>query len=172
MWLVRVHTSQSLYHFVISINAGCISAQLKSLYTGFTSLIPASKLASFQPIELELLLSGPVHISVDFIEEHTKYTGYSSSSVHVKWLWKVVEGFSREERSMFLRFCTGSGALPIKGVESWQFRVQKGSEGTVGCLFTPLLFVYCLPVTSVVNYLPVCFAMPDRMFVYTLFTAY
>ena len=80
-------------------------------------------------MELELLLSGPVEISIPFIRKQTEYTGYSADSAQVLWLWEVLEGFSQEERSMFLRFCTGSGSLPIKGAESWKFRVQKGSEG-------------------------------------------
>ena len=131
--------SAACHTFLPLYPAGCISSQLKSLHAGFTSLVPPNKLTPFQPVELELLLSGPIHISVAVIRKCTEYTGYSSDSAQVRWLWEVVEGFSQEERSMFLRFCTGSGALPIKGVESWKFRVQKGSEGRIGLVAVSLV---------------------------------
>lgn len=99
------------------------------MLSGFSSLIPPKELATFNSQELELLLSGRPHIDPAFIRQRTVYLGYSSSSAQVEWLWEVVGGFSHEERSLFLKFCTGCACLPIEEVEVWQFRVQKGSAG-------------------------------------------
>ncbi len=96
---------------------------------GFNSLVPPSETATILPAELEIILSGQRVIDIAFIRRKTKYSGYSSGSKQVKWLWKVLTKFSPDEKSKFLQFATGSGCLPIREVESWEFWVKKGSEG-------------------------------------------
>ena len=68
---------------------------------------------------------------------------------------------------MFLRFCTGSGSLPIKGEETWKFKVQRGSEGMyhhklrfiVIDFFTSFLYAVTLSVVCCLLSAVCCFLL-------------
>ena len=115
---------QKLYSWVLT---ECIAKQLHALREGFNYLIPATKLADFVPLELELVLSGERSIKVAYLREHTSYTYYTRDSEPVVWLWEVLEELAEDKRASFLQFVTGSGCVPAS-VDEWKLTVQRGGN--------------------------------------------
>ena len=79
----------------LPFHIGCIHEQLGSLMQGFTSLVPSSELESFSAHKLEVVLSGQPTIDLQFLCSRTKFTGYSTSSNMVQWLWQVLAEFTQ-----------------------------------------------------------------------------
>ena len=57
---------------------------------------------------------------------NTSYTNYNEDHNIVQWFWKVVESFTPSQRSLLLKFITGSPRPPARG-----FLLLPGSTGEV-----------------------------------------
>ena len=66
------------------------------------------------PEELELRACGEPGVDLDVLKLHTVYKPdeYNEQSVLIQHFWKVLEGFSKEERSSFLQFAWARSRLP------------------------------------------------------------
>lgn len=90
--------------------------QFMSMMIGFISLIPKEIMPVFDADELELLLCGDQTIDIKDWEENTIYAGiYSENHYIIKWFWKIIKKFNKEEVEKFLQFCTGSFRVPAEG---------------------------------------------------------
>jgi E3 ubiquitin-protein ligase HUWE1 len=99
--------------------------QLEALLRGFHAVVPREMVAIFDPLELELLISGLPEIDLDDLRRHTEYHGgYKSSDVVIERLWRVLCKFTKEEKALFVQFTTGSSKVPLDG-----FASLRGSEG-------------------------------------------
>lgn len=82
--------------------------------------------------DLEILVCGDPRIDIEALKRHTEYVGgwnNGAEDENIVKFWTVLEAFSHEERSRFLRFCWGRSRLP-RG-ERWpaQFRLTKKGNG-------------------------------------------
>jgi E3 ubiquitin-protein ligase HUWE1 len=69
----------------------------------------------FNERELALLLAGSPDVDVEDWKAHATYTGYGESDPQIEWLWKLISELGPEERSLLLRFATGSSRTPPSG---------------------------------------------------------
>ena len=80
----------------------------------------------FRPEELETIICGKEVIDFEELEPHTHYEGgYSKDTPVIKNLWEVLKELSLEDKKGFLVFCTGSDRVPLEGLKSLNFVVQK-----------------------------------------------
>lgn len=87
--------------------------QVKAMRSGLLSVIPQSLLELITSQELERGVCGFNEISISLLKESIHYGDeLSSESDCVLQLWKVLETFTAEDRSRFLRFITGRKRLP------------------------------------------------------------
>merc|ERR1711977_393921 len=99
---------------------------------GFLRVVGSPALSLCLPEELDLLLCGNPELG-DFadLRNVTRYVGYSKDSPVVRWFWDEVLGFPEVLQRRLLFFATGSDRVPINGLKSLQFCVQRsGSEDT------------------------------------------
>ncbi|GAB4814415.1 hypothetical protein N2152v2_001461 [Parachlorella kessleri] len=85
---------------------------------GLARVIPPSWLRLFSPREVNQLLGGGEggEIDVADLARYARYSGgYSESSSAVKAFWKVLEGFSQEDRKALLKFVTSCSRAPLGG---------------------------------------------------------
>ena len=105
-----------------------IAAQSKAVVAGLCDVVPAGWLHFFSTPELQRLIGGDdVAIDVADLKKHTRYAGgYHELSPTVRDLWAVVGEFSREDRSLFLKFVTSCSKPPLLGFQHLQpqFTVQ------------------------------------------------
>ncbi|KAK3265481.1 hypothetical protein CYMTET_25839 [Cymbomonas tetramitiformis] len=87
--------------------------QVRAIRDGILEIVPIECLYLLTWKELELAVCGDVEIPVADIRKDAEFEGEVSSNIK-EWLWAALEEFSAEERSLFLRFTTGQGRLPVK----------------------------------------------------------
>jgi len=86
--------------------------QIAAIIKGMTSLVPPQLAYILTWRELELCICGRPDIDLKILKEHTEYRGFTDSEPLIAAFWEVMEGFSAEERSLFLKFVWGRSRLP------------------------------------------------------------
>lgn len=108
-WADRVeYANQCLQHRLREMDA-----QVAALRSGLVSVVPGRLLNLLTPAELESLVCGSTEVDLDLLKKHTRYSRCRPNDRHIRLFWKVLEDFTQEERSLFLRFAWGRSRLPI-----------------------------------------------------------
>ena len=91
------------------------AAQAAELLKGLQTIAPASRLLRLMTgRELQLLVCGEADVDLAVLRKHTKYGhGCAENQRHIKYLWEVLEGFTAEERRLFLTFVWSRNRLPL-----------------------------------------------------------
>lgn len=97
-------------------------AHVAAIRRGLAQLVPTAALRLFTWSEMEVLVSGRPEIDIDLLKRHTSYSGFSKDDAVIKRFWRVLEGLSEQERSMYVRFAWGRSRLPTG--ESWSNQHQ------------------------------------------------
>jgi len=117
-----------------------IAVQSNAFLSGFRELINAEWVQMFNQRELQRLISGDDggDFDVEDLKAHTEYYGgYGPGNSTIKDLWKVVNEFSAEEKSAFLRFVTSCPRPPLTGFGAMHptFKIQMVDCGVSGWEF-------------------------------------
>ncbi len=101
-------------------------AQAAALRAGLATIVPVRLLALFTWNELEVMVCGLKQVDVNLLRQVTEYSsGVGPEDPHVRFLWQVLEEWTDEERSMFVRFCWGRSRLPLRAEDFPQrFKIQ------------------------------------------------
>lgn len=108
---------------------GFNAVQTSSIYAGLVDVVPARAISLCTWHELELFVCGDPHIDVDALRAHSTFHGYSSGDKACKLLWRVLEGFTDDQRSRFLRFVWGRSRLPRGGAWDRPFKISRRDGG-------------------------------------------
>ena len=84
--------------------------QIEAMRRGLCSIIPAAVVRLWTAKELERRVCGDPVISVSAIKKTARITSECTAAEH---LWGALERMDAEDRSLFLRFCTGRARLPV-----------------------------------------------------------
>src|SRR5438105_3592242 len=80
----------------------------------------------FSPPALQTVVEGHQHIDIDELERTARYDdGYSAKHRVIQDLWAVVRQYSPERKRQLLEFVTASDRVPVNGLESILFVVQR-----------------------------------------------
>ena len=80
----------------------------------------------FTPPELELLICGSPQLDFKALEEATEYKdGYTKNHALMLNFWKIVHTFTFKQKQALLMFVTGSFRVPLKGLGSVSFFIQR-----------------------------------------------
>ena len=97
---------------------------------GFLRVVGCPALSLCSPDELELMLCGSSDVG-DFneLKRITKYLGgFDDGTFVVKWFWEIVLNYPETMKRKLLLFVTGSDRVPIKGLGSLPFCIQKSGD--------------------------------------------
>ncbi|KAG8288257.1 E3 ubiquitin-protein ligase herc2 [Homalodisca vitripennis] len=86
--------------------------QVKAVREGMAKVVPVPLLTLFSGYELETLVCGSPDIPLALLKSVATYKGVEPGAPLVQWFWEVMEEFSNQERSLFLRFVWGRTRLP------------------------------------------------------------
>jgi len=96
-----------------------IYKEVKKFKSGFYKYIPRDVICLFNSDEFSLLLNGVGIIDVNDWYNNTLYEhGVTKDCDQVKWFWSLVRSLKLEEKSLLLKFTTGSPCLPIGGFKN------------------------------------------------------
>lgn len=75
---------------------------------GLYSVVPARALRLLSWQELELAVAGEPHVDIEVFKANTDVEGFRGhNDPNIAMFWRVMEGFSQEERGLFLKFMYG-----------------------------------------------------------------
>jgi hypothetical protein len=87
--------------------------QVEALRAGLATVVPMRLLSLFTWDQLEMMVCGQSQVDISLLRSVAEYSSCSANDEHVRNFWQVLEEFSQEERSMFLRFTWGRSRLPL-----------------------------------------------------------
>ncbi|RPA91162.1 hypothetical protein L873DRAFT_1715143 [Choiromyces venosus 120613-1] len=103
-----------------------IRRQYQAFEKGFFAVIDRKSLSLFTPANLQSLTEGIQEIDITELEQAARYEdGYSPNHRVIKDFWAIVRNFSAERRRQLLEFVTASGRVPVNGISSIMFVVQR-----------------------------------------------
>ncbi|XP_048524463.1 E3 ubiquitin-protein ligase HERC2 [Dendroctonus ponderosae] len=86
--------------------------QVKAVRDGMSKVVPVPLLSLFSGYELETMVCGSPDIPLTLLKSVATYKGMDSTAPLAQWFWEVMEDFTNQERSLFLRFVWGRTRLP------------------------------------------------------------
>ncbi|KAG5897066.1 hypothetical protein JTB14_025882 [Gonioctena quinquepunctata] len=86
--------------------------QVKAVRDGMSRVVPVPLLSLFSGYELETMVCGSPDIPLTLLKSVATYKGVDASAPLIQWFWEVMEEFTNQERSLFLRFVWGRTRLP------------------------------------------------------------
>lgn len=87
--------------------------QAAAVRLGLSCVVPPHLLSLYSWQEFDHMVCGNPVIDVVLLEAMTTYQNCSSTDKHIRNFWNVLEDYSEEEKSAFLRFTWGRSRLPL-----------------------------------------------------------
>ncbi|KAL1629976.1 hypothetical protein SLS54_000835 [Diplodia seriata] len=108
-----------------------IRPQYEAFARGFHRCIPPEHIALLRPSLLQHIVEGSTEIDSHALERVARYDGgFDAQHPFVRVFWEVVHAMSQEQKRKLLEFVTASDRVPVAGVESVVFWVQRnGPDG-------------------------------------------
>nr|CAG4713265.1 unnamed protein product [Naegleria fowleri] len=102
-------------------------AQMNAIRKGLFNMITNRYFSLFSWNEIERNICGIPDVDVEKLKQHTIYEGYTAQSKEVKYFWEILQSFSPEQRSLFLKFVWGRGRMPYNESEAFTnpMKIQK-----------------------------------------------
>jgi HECT-domain (ubiquitin-transferase) len=116
-----------------------IRPQYEAFARGFFTCIDRSSLSMFTPETLQTMVEGTQKIDISELQCHATYDGgWDADHPLVVHFWNIVKGYSSEQRARLLEFVTASDRIPVSGISSINFVIQRNGTGDdVRCFYSP-----------------------------------
>ena len=130
---------QYVEDYVFWLTDKAIRPQYEAFARGFYICLDRRAVSIFNPESLKGLVEGIQEIDIDALQETARYEGgYSAGHGLIKHFWHVVRQFPPAQLRQLLEFVTASDRIPINGVSSIKFVIQRnGVEDEVSVKDTP-----------------------------------
>ena len=119
---------QYVKDYVFWLTDKSIRPQFEAFHKGFLTCLDATALSMFTPEALREVMEGHRNIDIDELERTATYDDYEKTSDYIRQFWQVVRSFSPDQHRQLLEFVTASDRVPVNGLESIQFIVQKNGD--------------------------------------------
>ncbi|TQS38112.1 hypothetical protein Golomagni_01389 [Golovinomyces magnicellulatus] len=117
-----------------------IRPQFAAFKDGFFTCISRRSVSLFDASILQSLIEGVQVIDINELCHVTRYIGWDGDATHhtIRDFWSVVKKYDLEKRRKLLEFVTASDRLPVGGMRSIQFTIQKNGaeDGLLPTSFT------------------------------------
>ncbi|CAK71253.1 unnamed protein product (macronuclear) [Paramecium tetraurelia] len=105
-----------------------IETTFNSFKQGFWRVVEGNGIKLFSGSELQQLIVGQKNLNLKELEDSTEYDGFDYNSEYIKQFWTFLRTLNEEQQKRFLFFCTGSDRIPVGGLKSLKFLIQKHGE--------------------------------------------
>lgn len=131
---------QYVMDYIFWLTDKSIRPQYEAFARGFFVCLDQKALSIFTPNALQSVVEGIQEIDVNALEQTTRYeNGYHADHRIIKDFWHVVRQFSPEKVRQLLEFVTASDRIPVNGIRSIMFVIQRnGTSDEVSHLLTLL----------------------------------
>jgi hypothetical protein len=130
--------SQFVKDYIFWLTDKSIRPQFEAFLRGFHTCLDRSALSIFTPEALKTVVEGIQEIDVAELEHHARYEGgFGPTHRVIRDFWSVVKQYPPEKKAQLLEFVTASDRIPVNGISSIMFVIQKNGVGDLvsTCLF-------------------------------------
>lgn len=116
--------------YVQALLRGSVEPQLRAFYAGWREVAGDLPMALCQPFELDILICGlPEEPSIADLQRGAVYAGgFHDAHQVVRWFWEIARELSAADRRRLLQFATGSDRVPLMGLRSLKFCLQRAGD--------------------------------------------
>ena len=118
-----------VYDYIYWLLDKSIRPQYEAFARGFFMCIDRKAVSMFSPKALQTVVEGIQEIDIGQLAEVAKYDGYAADHRVIKDFWSVVHSFTHDQVRRLLEFVTASDRIPVNGVRSIAFVIQKNGIG-------------------------------------------
>lgn len=133
---------QFVRDYIFWLTDKSIRPQYEAFARGFYTCLDRTALSVFTPEALKTVVEGIQEIDIKELERHARYEGgFGPGHPVVRDFWSIVHSFSAEKKAHLLEFVTASDRVPVNGIASIMFVIQKNGVGDAVSSFFPLCFL-------------------------------
>ncbi|KAJ5129710.1 uncharacterized protein N7515_005749 [Penicillium bovifimosum] len=122
--------NQFVKDYIFWLTDKSIRPQFEAFQRGFNACLDRSALSIFSPEALKTVVEGIQSIDMKELEIYAQYEGgYSPRHRLIRDFWSIVQEYPEEKKAQLLKFVTSSDRVPVNGVSSIMFFIQKNGVG-------------------------------------------
>ncbi|KAF3903243.1 hypothetical protein ABW20_dc0105440 [Dactylellina cionopaga] len=112
--------------YVFWLTDKSVRPQFEAFERGFHAVLDRKSLSLFNPMTLRHLIEGSQEIDIAALEAAAKYDdGYHPNHRCIKDFWAIVRTYDNDQRRALLEFVTASDRVPVSGISSVMFVIQR-----------------------------------------------
>ncbi|KAF7715849.1 Uncharacterized protein PECH_008506 [Penicillium ucsense] len=122
--------AQYVKDYIFWLTDKTIRPQFEAFARGFFTCLDRSTLSIFTPEALKAVVEGIQEIDLTELEHHARYEGgFGPNHRVIRDFWSVVHGYSAVKKAQLLEFVTASDRVPVNGISTIMFVIQKNGVG-------------------------------------------
>ncbi|KAF3905255.1 hypothetical protein ABW21_db0204822 [Orbilia brochopaga] len=124
--VTNANRGQYVRDYVFWLTDKSVRPQFEAFERGFHAVLDRKSLSLFNPSTLRHLVEGSQEIDIAALEAAAKYDdGYHPNHRCIKDFWAIVRTYDNTQRRALLEFVTASDRVPVSGIASVMFVVQR-----------------------------------------------
>ena len=121
---------QFVTDYITWLTQRSIEPQYTAFAKGFYTCLDTTALSIFTPEALKTVVEGYTDVDVDGLQAATTYEdGFDEFSSTIQDFWHIVRSLGTHQHRQLLAFVTASDRVPVKGIQSVQFIIQRNGSG-------------------------------------------
>ncbi|KAI9676747.1 MAG: hypothetical protein M1829_002842 [Trizodia sp. TS-e1964] len=117
---------QYVRDYIFWLTDKSIRPQYEAFAKGFFSCLDRKAVSIFTPEALQVVIEGIQEIDIAALEMTARYEdGFDATHSLIKGFWQIVRQFTNERKRQLLEFVTASDRVPVNGLGSIMFCIQK-----------------------------------------------
>lgn len=122
--------NQFVKDYIFWLTDKSIRPQFEAFLRGFHTCLDRSALSIFTPEALKTVVEGIQEIDMAELEHHARYEGgFGPTHRVIRDFWSVVQQYPPEKKAQLMEFVTASDRVPVNGISSIMFVIQKNGVG-------------------------------------------
>ncbi|EEA28372.1 HECT domain protein [Talaromyces marneffei ATCC 18224] len=128
--VTNANREQYVKDYLFWLTDKSIRPQYEAFARGFFTCIDRSSLALFTPEILQTVIEGTQEIDIEELQRHATYDGgWDGKHPLIIAFWNIVKKYSPEQKARLLEFVTASDRVPVSGISSINFVIQRNGSG-------------------------------------------
>jgi len=124
--VTNANREQYVKDYIFWLTDKSVRPQFEAFARGFFVCLDRKALSIFTPEALQSVVEGIQAIDIDALEQTARYeNGYHADHRVIRDFWHVVRQFPTEKVRQLLEFVTASDRLPVNGIRSIMFVIQR-----------------------------------------------
>lgn len=122
--------NQFVKDYIFWLTDKSIRPQFEAFLRGFHTCLDRTALSIFTPEALKTVVEGIQEIDITQLEHHARYEGgFGPGHRVIRDFWSLVHQYPPEKKAQLLEFVTASDRIPVNGISSIMFVIQKNGVG-------------------------------------------